>query len=76
MKTVSKSQLKAKLLEFCREVEKTGEELVVLDNREPVLKIVPYRVKRTAREVFGAFRGGVRYEEDLTTPTTDEWPDV
>ena len=76
MKSVSKSQLKAKLLEFCREVERPGEELIVLDHRTPVLKLVPYRARRSASEVFGAFRGIVRYEEDLTAPTTDEWPET
>lgn len=42
-KTVSKSRLKAKALEYFREVERTGIELVVTDRGRPVLKIVPYR---------------------------------
>jgi prevent-host-death family protein len=43
MKTVSKSQLKARALEYFREVERAGEELVLTDRGKPVLKIVPYR---------------------------------
>ena len=42
-KSVSKSQLKARALEYFREVERTGQELVVTDRGRPVLKIIPYR---------------------------------
>ena len=42
-KSVSKSQLKARALEYFREVERTGRELVVTDRGRPVLKIIPYR---------------------------------
>ena len=76
MKAVAKGELKAKMLEYFREIEQTGEELIVLDNREPVLKVVPIKKRRTADEVFAAHRGEVRYHEDLTAPTTDEWPEV
>ena len=76
MKTVSKSELKAKMLEYFREVERTGEELTVLDNRKPVLKVVPIRERRTATEVFAAQRGKIRYFEDLLTPTTEDWTEV
>lgn len=39
---VSKLRLKPRLLEYFREVEKTGKELIVTDHGKPVLKIVPY----------------------------------
>ncbi len=73
MPTVSKSALKAKMLEYLREVERTGEELIVTDNQRPVLKIVPIQKKRTAAEIFADVRGKVVYHEDIMTPTTDEW---
>lgn len=38
MVTVSKSTLKGKMLEYFRQVEETGEELVVTDNGRPVVK--------------------------------------
>jgi prevent-host-death family protein len=71
---VSKSALKAKMLEYFRRVEETGEELVVTDNNEPVIRIVPIRKRRPASEVFADVRGRVVYREDVLTPTTDEWP--
>lgn len=77
MPTVSKSALKAKMLEYLREVERTGEELIVTDNQKPVLKIVPIAKRRTAAEVFADWRakGGYVEHGDIMEPTIDEWDD-
>src|SRR5262245_59106301 len=75
MNKVSKSALKARMLEYFRRVEVTGEELVVTDNNEPVLRIVRIRKRRPANEVFADVRGRVVYHEDIMNPTTDEWPE-
>lgn len=72
---VSKGVLKAKMLEYFRRVEESGEELIVTDNNQPVLKIVRIRATRPAREVFADVRGRVMYRGDLLEPTTDEWPE-
>jgi hypothetical protein len=37
---------------------------------------VPIRLRRRASEVFADVRGRVRYQEDILTPTTDEWAEV
>jgi prevent-host-death family protein len=42
MKTISKSKLKSKLLEFLRLVESEGEEILVTDGGKPVVKISKY----------------------------------
>lgn len=76
MKAVSKSNLKSKMLEYFRQVEETGEELVVTDNRNPVLKVVPLRQKRPPDEVFSDARGKIRYHGDLLENTSDEWEDL
>jgi prevent-host-death family protein len=73
METVSKSVLKAKMLEYFRRVEETGEELVVTDNNEPVLRVVPIRKRVPAATLFADVRGKVVYSEDFLAPTTDEW---
>jgi prevent-host-death family protein len=75
METVSKSALKARMLEYFRRVEETGTELIVTDNNEPVLRIVPIRKRIPAGELFADVRGRVVYHEDVMTPTTDEWPE-
>ena len=74
MKTVSKSALKARMLEYFRQVEETGEELIVTDHRRPVLRIVPIRNRTAAAETFSDVRGRVVYHGDVLAPTTDEWP--
>jgi prevent-host-death family protein len=76
METVSKSVLKARMLEYFRRVEDTGTELIVTDNNQPVLRIVPIRRRIPASEQFADVRGRVVYHEDVTTPTTDEWDET
>lgn len=76
MDPVSKGILKAKMLEYLRKVEETGEELIVTDNGVPAVRIVPIRRKRPASEVFAGVRGRVVYHEDVLTPTTDEWTET
>jgi prevent-host-death family protein len=76
MSEVSKSALKAKMLEYFRMVEDTGEELIVTDNGRPVVKVVPYRARGTVAETFADVRGRVVYHEDVLAPTTEEWSEV
>ena len=76
MATVSKSALKAKMLKYFREVEESGEELVVTDNGRPVLKVVPLRHRVPAAEVFSDVRGRVVYHADVLEPETDEWSET
>ena len=73
--TISKSKLKAKMLEIFRKLEASGEELIVTDRDKPVLKIVPIKDKATVAELFGAIQGRVTYHEDVNTPTLAEWDD-
>lgn len=75
MITVSKSKLKAKMLEYFRAVEETGEELVVTSHGKPVLKVVPIDQKLGPDVLFAAERGHVIYGEDPVTSTSDEWPE-
>ncbi len=76
METVSKSALKARILEYLRRVEASGEPLIVTDRGRPVLKVVPYRERTCAAELFADLRGRVVYHEDVLAPTTDEWPET
>lgn len=71
--TVSKSALKAKMLEYFRRVEETGMDLIVTDNSRPVLRISPIRGRRSPTEVFAELRGRVVYRDDLLATTEEEW---
>jgi prevent-host-death family protein len=73
---ISKSALKARMLEYFRRVEETGEELIVTDHNRPVLRIVPIRTRHSAAETFADVRGRVRYHGDVLEPTSGEWTET
>lgn len=76
MNIISKSKLKAKMLEIFRQLEASGEELIVTDQGKPVLKIIPIKEKANVAEVFGDLQGKVAYLEDINTPSLSEWEDA
>ena len=73
---VSKSKLKAKMLSVFRQVERTGEEVIVTDHGKPTLKISPLPKSESVESVFGKYRGAVIYREEILESTVDEWPEV
>ena len=54
---VSKSEFKAKALEFFRQVEASGESLIVTDHGKPVVEMRPYR--EIERNLLDILRGSV-----------------
>lgn len=75
MITVSKSKLKAKMLGIFREIEKTGEELIVTDNNNPVLKVIPLCKKQSYRELFRKYQGKAKSlvtDDELWVPLGEE----
>ncbi|MGD2156863.1 MAG: hypothetical protein PVG32_08330 [Anaerolineales bacterium] len=74
--TISKSKLKAKMLEIFRQLEDSGEELIVTHYGKPVLKVVPIKPKATVEELFGDLQRHVTYLEDINQPTLAEWEDA
>lgn len=72
MKSVSKSQLKPRLLEYLREVEETRKPLVVTDRGKPVVKVVPYA--DDPDEIRERLRNSVVRYDDPTEPVDlEEW---
>ena len=77
MITLSKSELKAKMHEYFRKIEKTGEEIIVTDNnRRPVIKVSPLKSRKSPDEVFQECRDRIKFYEDITADTSDEWEEV
>ena len=69
---VSKSVFKAKALEYFREVESTGKELVITDHGKPVLKVIPYA--HDPAEALSSLRGTVvRYLDPLEPVGLEDW---
>ncbi len=73
---ISKSKLKAKMLEIFRQLEASGGELIVTDQGKPVLKIIPIKQKSSVKELFADYQGQVAYQEDINTPSLQEWDEV
>ncbi len=72
MDPISKSRFKARALEYFRQVEQTGQEIVITDRGRPVLRLVPYQQSREAW--LGGFRGMIcRYDDPLEPVGEDEW---
>lgn len=76
MITISKSKLKTHMLQVFRQIEQTGEEVIVTDNNRPVLRIQPYTRKPGVDEVFSPYRGKMVLNEDPDTPTAEEWSEI
>ena len=68
MDTISKSHLKAHMLRIFREIERSGNELIVTDNSRPVLKIMPFKNTQTVETLFDSFHGQVVYSGNLNGP--------
>ena len=73
---ISKSKLKSKMLAVFRELEASGEELIVTDHDRPVLKIVRVKDQSKVAELFGDLQGRVVYHEDINTSTMPEWEEA
>lgn len=72
MATISKSRFKPRALEYFREVERTGQPLVITDRGRPVLRIVPF--EQDAATLLADFRGSVRRFDDPLEPVgVDDW---
>jgi len=69
---VSKSQFKAKALEYFRRVETSGQSVVVTDHGRPTLEIRRYRgVDRNPLDVLRA--SVVRYDNATDPVAEQEW---
>jgi prevent-host-death family protein len=70
-KHVSKSAFKAQALAYLRNVENTGEALVVTHRGRPVVRIEPYE---TANDVNARLRRfAVRFDDPTEPVATEEW---
>ncbi|MDP3453843.1 type II toxin-antitoxin system Phd/YefM family antitoxin [Methyloversatilis sp.] len=69
---VSKSQFKARALEYFRDVERSGEPLIVTDRGEPRLEV--RRFTPQERSPLDILRGSVlRYDQPTESVGEDDW---
>jgi prevent-host-death family protein len=70
--TISKSRFKARALEYFREVERSGRELVITDRGRPVVKLVPYR-SEPGRALLALRESVVRYDAPTEPVGEEDW---
>jgi prevent-host-death family protein len=63
---ISKSKFKPRTLQYFRQVEETGEELIITDHGKPVLKVMPYAAEPS--DALQALRNSVTKYEHPTDP--------
>ena len=69
---VSKSEFKARALEFFRQVEASGQSVIVTDHGKPALEVRPYRGME--RDPLDVLRGSVvRYDNPTAPVAVDDW---
>ena len=72
---VSKSQFKAHALELVRQIEASGEPLVVTDHGRPALEVRPYRpIDSATADPLELLRGSLlRYDEPFDPVAEGDW---
>lgn len=69
---ISKSQFKPRALQYFREVQEKGVELIITDHGRPVAKIIPY--SENQEDVLKKLRNTVLKYEGPTEPVgMEEW---
>ena len=64
------------MLRVFREIEASGEELIVTDRNRPVLRIQSIGRRKSVDELFGPLQGQLVFHEDINAPTIDEWAEA
>ena len=64
------------MLEHFRQLEESGEEIVVTSHGKPVLRVMPYSPKQSPETVFADLRGKLVYHGDVLEPEAEEWEET
>ena len=69
---VSKSESKAKALEFFRQVEASGQSMIVTDHGKPAVEVRPYRgIERNPLDILHG--SVVRYDNPTAPIAVEDW---
>lgn len=70
--TVSKSSFKPRALEYFRQIQEQGTELIITDHAKPVIKISPLR--KEPQKILEELRNSVIHYDDPCEPVgQDDW---
>ncbi len=69
---ISKSEFKSKALEYFRQIEASGESIIVTDHGKPTLEVRPFRGH--SRDPLDVLRGSVvRYDDPMEPVAVNDW---
>ncbi|KXS31871.1 MAG: prevent-host-death protein [Candidatus Gallionella acididurans] len=69
---ISKSEFKTKALEYFRQIEASGESIIVTDHGKPALEVRPFRGH--SRHPLDVLRGSVvRYDNPMEPVAVNDW---
>jgi prevent-host-death family protein len=71
MKQMPAGIFKARCLTVMKEVQATGEPVIVTKRGAPVVKVVPVESKK--KDIFGFMTGKVKIVGDIESPIPVEW---
>ena len=66
---ISKSRFKPHALKYFRQIEETGQELIMADHANPVIKIIPYREKPEV--ILKDLHNSVQFYDDPLEPVAE-----
>ncbi len=70
--TISKSKFKPHALKYFRQIEETGQDLIITDHAKPVIKISPYHHEPQA--ILEELRNSIlQYEDPLEPVAENDW---
>ncbi len=69
---IAAGQFKSKCLKLMDRVNETHEEIIISKRGKAVAKLVPVEAE-PVRSIFGFMRNTVRNENDIISPTGEQW---
>jgi len=71
MKRIAAGTFKARCLAVMKQVDATGEPIIVTKRGTPIVKIVPIRNEKD--DIFGFLKGQLKIIGDIESPIPVEW---
>ncbi|SLM29871.1 putative Prevent-host-death family protein [Desulfamplus magnetovallimortis] len=76
MLTITKEVLEQNIQKYFNHIKQTGDDVIVVDQGMPFIKISFLAPHNTVEDIFKDVRGKVKYHDDLLKPEIDEWGDI
>ena len=76
MLTISREAIEKNFPKYLTLIEQTGEDIVVISDNVPLIKLTSLTRKQSVANAFQDVRGKIKYLENVLQPETEEWGDI